>query len=372
MIQKKAGPPGGAVRQEGIALHQLNDYGAFPRFSAEAALYPEETLARVIAQYRGAYRIVTGQAELLAEVSGRLRHETEELARYPAVGDYVMVTAEGETAVIRRVLTRKSLFLRRAVGVSGQAQPVAANVDIVFLCMSLDRNFSLNRMERYLSIAWDSGATPVIVLTKADLCRDPARAVSQVEAISCFSDVLTLSMLDADICDRFAPYFAKGQTCAFIGSSGVGKSTLINCLLGSHVLSTQETGRSGKGRHTTTGREMFPCPLGGAVIDTPGMREMGAESADLSRTFAEIGELARQCRFRDCTHTGEPGCAVLAAVEQGLLDRRRLDSYRKLEHETSYDGLTSKEIEVKKAERMFREVGGMKQVRRVAREKRKS
>ena len=349
-------------------MHQWKVYGVSERFLTEATLYPEEILARVIAQYRGKYKIVTEQAELLAEVSGRLRYDTEELARYPTVGDYVMVTVEGELAVIHRVLRRKSLFVRRAVGVSGQAQPVASNVDVVFLCMSLNQNFSLNRMERYLSIAWDSGATPVIVLTKADLCKDLAQAVSQVEAISCFSDILTLSMFDGDICDKFAPYFAKGQTCAFIGSSGVGKSTLINCLLGAQVITTQEIGRGGKGRHTTTGREMFPCPLGGVVIDTPGMREMGAESADLSRTFAEIEDLARHCRFRDCTHTNEPGCAVLAAVEQGTLDQRRLDSYRKLEHESSYDGLSSKEIEAKKCERMFKAYGGMKQARRFAKE----
>ena len=351
-----------------MALHQLQTFGVSERFLAQATLYPEEVLARVIAQYRGKYKIVTEQAELLAELSGKLRYDTEELAQYPTVGDYVMVTVEGELALIHRVLSRKSLFVRKAVGVSGQAQPVAANVDIVFLCMSLNQNFSLNRMERYLSIAWDSGARPVIVLTKADLCEDITRAVSQVEAISCFSDIVTLSMFDKDICDKFSPFFAKGQTCAFIGSSGVGKSTLINCLLGAQVIATQEVGKADKGRHTTTGREMFPCPLGGVVIDTPGMREMGAQSADLSRPFADVEDLARHCKFRDCTHTSEPGCAVLAALEQGLLDQRRLDSYRKLAIEASYDGLTSKELEVKKAERIFKEVGGMKQVRRFAKE----
>ena len=351
---------------EVITLYQLHDYGVSERFLTQAASYPEYQLARVIAQYRGKYKIATEQTELLAEVSGKFQYEAAELPQYPAVGDYVMVAVEGELAIIHRVLPRKSLFVRKAVGVSGQAQPVAANVDITFLCMSLNQNFSLNRMERYLSIAWDSGATPVIVLTKSDLCENLEQAIGQVEAISCFSDILTLSMFDADICNKFAPYFAKQQTCAFIGSSGVGKSTLINRLLGAPVISTQEIGKGGKGRHTTTGREMFPCPLGGVVIDTPGMREMGAESADLSRTFAEIEDLAQQCRFRNCTHTNEPGCAVLAAVEQGLLDQRRLESYRKLEHETSYDGLNSKEIELKKCERMFKEIGGMKQARRFA------
>ncbi|MCI6041035.1 MAG: ribosome small subunit-dependent GTPase A, partial [Clostridiales bacterium] len=210
-----------------------------------------------------------------------------------------------------------------------------------------------------------------IVLTKSDLCEDLSRAIAQVEETSCFSDVVTLSMFDMDICKKFQPYFQKNQTCAFIGSSGVGKSTLINKLLGAQVITTQEIGKGDKGRHTTTGREMFPCPLGGVVIDTPGMREMGAESADLSKTFAEIEELAQHCRFRNCTHTNEPGCAVLAAVDLGELDGRRLESYHKLSHETSYDELSSREIEVKKCERMFKEVGGMKNARRFAKEQRK-
>ena len=311
----------------------LERYGVSERFLAQASLFPGYTLARVVAQYRGKYRIVTEREELPAEVSGRLRYDTDELAMYPAVGDYVMVDAAGDNAVIHQVLTRKSLFVRKAVGVSGQAQPVAANVDIVFLCMSLNQNFNLNRMERYLSVAWDSGATPVAVLTKSDLCRDLDRAVGQVERISCYSDVIPVSMYDADVCEKFLPYFRKNQTCAFIGSSGVGKSTIINELLGEPVIATQETGKGDKGRHTTTGREMFPCPGGGVVIDTPGMRELGAEGADLPKTFAEIEELAQNCRFRNCTHTNEPGCAVLQAVENGELDPRRLESYRKLEQE---------------------------------------
>lgn len=356
---------------EVTTLNQLNLFGVSQRFLTEAASYSEYQLARVIAQYRGVYKIVTEQTEMMAEISGKLRYGAQEPAQYPTVGDYVMVDVRPELAVIHRVLTRKSLFVRKAVGVSGQAQPVAANVDIVFLCMSLNQNFSLNRMERYLSIAWDSGATPVIVLTKADLCENLNQAIAEVEGISCFSDVIALSMFDADICEKFLPYFQKNQTCAFIGSSGVGKSTLINKLLGTEAIATQEIGKGDKGRHTTTGREMFSCPLGGVVIDTPGMREMGAESADLSKTFTEIEELAQRCRFRDCTHTNEPGCAVLKAVESGELDVRRLESYRKLEHETSYDGLSSKEIEVKKCERMFKEVGGMKNVRRFVRELKK-
>ena len=354
-------------------MHTLNDYGVTQRFLTEATLYPAYSLGRVVSQYRGKYKIATEQGETLAQISGKLRFETEELAQYPAVGDFVMVsqeTADSE-AVIHHILTRKSIFLRKAVGMTGQAQPVSANIDTVFLCMSLDQNYSLNRMERYLSIAWDSGAVPVIVLTKADLCEDLETVIRDIERISSFSDILSLSMFDEDISKKFAPYFAKNQTCAFIGSSGVGKSTLINKLLGEDLLETREIGKANKGRHTTTGREMYPCPLGGVVIDTPGMREMGAESTDLSRTFHEIEELAEQCRFRNCTHTGEPGCAVLAAIEEGTLDQRRLDSFLKLQNEASYDGLSSKEIETKKFERMFKEVGGMKNARKFAKEKNK-
>ena len=297
-----------------------------------------------------------------------MRFDTEELVQYPAVSDYVMISKQDDNSevIIHHILTRKSLFVRKAVGVSGQTQPVAANIDTVFLCMSLNQNFSLNRMERYLSIAWDSGATPVIVLTKADLCNDVSDAIREVEQISLFSDVIAISMFDTDIAKKFEPYFSKNQTCALSGSSGVGKSTMINRLLGEEVLETKEIGKADKGRHTTTGREMFPCPLGGVVIDTPGMREMGAESVDLSRTFHEIEELASQCKFRDCSHTNEPGCAVLAALEDGRIDQRRLDSYFKLQHEAGYDGLSSKEIEVKKLERMFKEVGGMKNARKFA------
>ncbi|MDY3619443.1 MAG: ribosome small subunit-dependent GTPase A [Agathobaculum sp.] len=354
-------------------LNYLKRYGVKDRFIAEAAQYPEYELARITAQYRGRYKVVTEHGEALAQLSGKMRFDTEELAQYPTVGDYAMVSKHDGHAetVIHRLLTRKSLFLRKAVGISGQAQAVAANVDTVFLCMSLNQNFNLNRMERYLSIAWDSGATPVVVLTKKDLCCDLETAVKEVEQIAFFSDVLVLSMFDEQLDEKFAPYFSEEHTCAFIGSSGVGKSTIINRILGKDVLETQEVGRDDKGRHTTTGREMFPCPLGGVVIDTSGMREMGAESADVSKAFCEIDDLAEQCRFRDCTHTNEPGCAVLAAIKNGVVDQRRLDSYLKLQQEAGYDGLSSKEIEAQKLDRMFKEVGGMKNARKFAKGQRK-
>lgn len=348
----------------------LMKYGLSDRFKNEATLYPELSLARITAQYRGLYKIVTAGGEGQAELSGKLRHETTELARFPTVGDFVMISPNvGGNAPIHHVLTRKSIFLRTAVGVSEQAQPVAANIDTVFLCMSLNHNFNLSRLERYLSVAWDSGATPVILLTKADLCADLSRTVSEVERVSSFSDVITTSVYDRDAVRTLAPYLKQGTTAAFIGSSGVGKSTLINKLMGTQALATGEIGKADKGRHTTTGRELFALPCGGTVIDTPGMRELGAESVNLLKSFDDIETLAAKCKFANCTHTKEPGCQVRQALADGGIDQRRLNSYLKLKLEAGYDGLNSKQIEVKKFERMFQEVGGMKNARKVAKEK---
>lgn len=353
-------------------MDHLEKYGITDRFKNEATIYPRFSLARIVAQHRGLYRIITESGELQAEISGKFRFETKELAKFPTVGDFVMVSAEDAGgAIIHHVLTRKSIFLRTAVGISGQAQPVAANIDVVFICMSLNNNFNLSRLERYLSVAWDSGATPVILLTKSDLCQGLDRALLEVEKVSSFTDIIPLSMFDDDIVAKLDRYLKRGTTAAFIGSSGVGKSTLINKLLGEQVLYTSEVGKADKGRHTTTGREMFLSPLGVVLIDTPGMRELGAESVDLSKSFEDIETLAGQCKFNNCTHTKEPGCAVLQALGDGHLDQRRLDSYRKLKIETGYDGLNAKEIENKKLERMFKDVGGMKNVRKFVKENRK-
>jgi ribosome biogenesis GTPase / thiamine phosphate phosphatase len=349
----------------------LKNYGLTERFVNEASMYEGFTLARVIAQYKGMYKIITADGEKLAQISGKLRHETTELAKFPAVGDFVMVQYEprDEQAMIHHILSRKSVFLRTAVGVSEQAQVVASNIDLVFICMSMNKNFNLSRLERYLSIAWDSGAKPVIVLTKADLCEHVSELVQEVEKVSCYAEMISTS-LEEDNVAKFGPYLKEGVTAAFIGSSGVGKSTLINQLLGQSVLETNDIGRKDKGKHTTTGREMFPCPLGGVVIDTPGMRELGAQSVDLSKTFSDLEELASQCRFSDCEHVHEPGCAIQKALSEGLIDQRRLDSYMKLKHEASYEGLNSKQIENQKLERMFKNVGGMKNFRKLTKDKR--
>ncbi len=344
----------------------IEAYGLSERYRALALAYPEWQLGRIIAQYRGLYKVSTDEGEKLFEISGKMRHEAQMRDEYPAVGDFVMVDndREDEHGIIHAVLPRKSMFARKAAGSGNQGQTIAANIDTVFLCMSLNKNYNLSRLERYLAVAWDSGATPVIVLTKTDLCEDLEGIMMEVERVSAFSDIINVSMFDEGIDEKFAPYLAVGKTAAFIGSSGVGKSTLINRLLGEEALATSDIGKDDKGRHTTTGREMFPARSGGAIIDTPGMRELGVDSADLGKSFDDIEILISGCKFTNCTHTNEKGCAVLAALEGGELDQRRWNNYLKLANEASYEGLGAKELEKKKMERMFKEVGGMKNARK--------
>lgn len=214
-----------------MAMDLLNQYGLSERFLTQATMYPDDTLARIIAQYRGKYKIVTAQGEMLAELSGRLRYDTDELAMYPAVGDYVMARVAADSAVIHHVLTRKSLFVRKAVGVSGQAQPIAANVDVVFLCMSLNHNFNLNRMERYLSIAWDSGATPVVVLTKSDLCQDLNKAVEQVEKYPAIPMSLRFLCMTQMFVRSFCPISGRIRPARLLAHQvSENQRSSINCL----------------------------------------------------------------------------------------------------------------------------------------------
>ncbi len=351
-------------------MNLLEKYGLNDYFKSLATMHPDFSIARVTQQHKGVYKIVTESEELSAEISGKFRYEANELVNFPTVGDFVMVSVNGakSNSIIHHVLQRKSIFVRTAVGTKGQAQAVASNIDIVFICMSLNENFNLSRLERYLSIAWDSGATPVVILTKADLCDDLQGHIDEVERVSSFADVVTLSKFDDNIEEKLAKYVGKGNTIAFIGSSGVGKSTLINKLLGEDdKIATADIGKGGKGRHTTTGREMFLSPQCDVLIDTPGMRELGAESADLSKSFDDIEQLAMSCKFADCTHTNEKGCAILSAIEDGSIDKRRFENYLKLKQEVSYEGLSSREIEVKKWERF----GGVKNLRKMGNEARK-
>lgn len=350
----------------------LHTIGLTERFEQEATLYSGLYLARVSVQHKGLYKVITDEGEIQAEISGKLGFAARESSDYPVVGDWVMVDRANDrsgNAIIHHILRRISIFERKAAGTVNQSQAVASNIDTVFICMSLNNNFNLRRLERYLSIAWDSMATPVVVLTKSDLCADISARLAKIHSVALGVDVLTTTSVDNEGFTVLNRYLGPGKTVAFIGSSGVGKSTLINRLVGKELLATKEIGGADKGRHTTTYRQLIPIPNGGVVIDTPGMRELGIESADLSKAFADIDELAQNCRFSDCKHLHEPGCAVRQAIERGELSPERLASYQKLETELNYQGLNSRQIEQEKVNRMFGGKGEMKQFRAMAKEK---
>lgn len=315
-------------------------YGLTERFQTLAKEFEELTAARVLSQEKGLYRIVTEKGEKLAEISGKFRYNTQILSDFPAVGDFVMVdwNEQGDNGIIHYILPRKSSFVRKAAGNAQNEQVVAANIDTIFLCMSLNNDFNLRRLERYLSIGWDSGATPVIVLTKSDLCEDLEDKLLEISSVAIGVELLVTTATEKNGYKELEPFLEKGKTVAFIGSSGVGKSTLINCLLGEERLDTNGLRNDDKGRHTTTRRELFVLPSGGVVIDTPGMREFGMwdNREGIDRTFSDIEELAEQCRFRNCTHSGEPDCAVQRALKRGKLTIERWQSYQKLKAESAY------------------------------------
>lgn len=351
----------------------MKTLGLTERFAAESALYGGLYVGRVFSQSKDIYRVMCEHGELLAEVSGKFRFEAKAPSDFPAVGDFVMLDGDAGAngnAIIHHMLSRKSAFIRSAAGTANGGQVVASNIDTVFICMSLNNDFNLRRLERYLSISWDSGATPVVVLTKSDLSEDVRQQLREVDAVAIGADILVTTAMREDGYEEIARYIKEGQTIAFIGSSGVGKSTLINRLMGEEKLDTQGLRSDDKGRHTTTRRELILLKNGGIVVDTPGMRELGLENADFSKAFADIDELASSCKFRDCKHGSEPGCAVQKAVCDGLLSAERLLSYQKLKKEAKYEGLNFKQIETLKLNEMFSEVGGMKNARKFTKGKR--
>jgi ribosome biogenesis GTPase / thiamine phosphate phosphatase len=315
----------------------LTALGWTPTLADTFAAHAAEGLvpARVALEHTHVYRVFTESGEWLARVSGRLRHQALKRADFPAVGDWVAIEppAEGADARIRAVLPRTSRFSRRAAGDPTEEQIVAANIDTVFLVSGLDGNFNPRRIERYLVVAWDSGATPVIVLNKADLVEDMATVIEEVRAVSGDVDVHTVSCRRPESLDVLRQYLRHGQTGALLGSSGVGKSSIVNQLIGHELMRTRDVRASdSKGRHVSTARQLVMLPGHGVLIDTPGMRELQLwESGDaVGGTFADIEERAIGCRFRDCQHGTEPGCAVRAAVTAGEIPATRLESFHKL------------------------------------------
>jgi len=303
--------------------------------------------ARVTEEHRNLYRVFSHHGELSAEVSGKFRFDSETRGQFPAVGDWTAISAipqEGK-GVIQALLPRKSVFERKVSGETTVEQVVAANVDIVLIICGLDNDFNIRRIERYLTLAWESGAMPVIVLNKADLCQNIEERIAEVSSVAIGVPLHVMSAKEGQGLEIFQQYLTPGTTAAFLGSSGVGKSSIINCLLGQENLRTQEVRESdGRGRHTTTYRQLILLPSGGIVIDTPGMRllKLWGDDSGLRRVFDEIEELGSSCRFRDCNHVGEPGCAVQAAIDSGSLSVDRYESYLKLRKEKRY--LESRQI----------------------------
>ena len=316
----------------------LVDLGWTPAFEEQFAPYAADGFepARVAVEHRDAYVVYTARGERQAELSGRLRHAAAERGELPAVGDWTAVTPT-EPALVQAVLQRRTAFSRLAATDHGQTveQVVAANVDVVFLTAGLDGDFNVRRLERYLTLGWESGASPVVVLTKLDLCDDVDAALLEVGSIAIGVPVHAVSNVTGEGVEELARYLSAGQTVAALGSSGVGKSSLVNRLAGEELMATADVRADGRGRHTTTARQLLILPGGGLFLDTPGMRELRLWDSDdgLATTFDDVTAAAARCRFRDCSHEAEPDCGVRAALAGGTLDEERYLSWRKLQNE---------------------------------------
>ena len=328
-------------------MYILEEWGWEPFFSQQLASEVESEYepARITGEYKGLYRISGPRGERWGEPSGRLWHQSAGGLGRPVVGDWTLVKAgNGEDRVmIHRVLERKNVLIRgiaeRRGESSGEEQALASNLDQAFVVTSLNRDLNPRRLERYLTLLYGCRIRPVIILTKADLCSDPGEAVVRVNAVAPGVEVLVVSVLSNQGLDGLRAYLVPGMTSVLLGSSGVGKSTLLNHLLGREALAVGGIREDDqRGRHTTTSRQMFSLPGGGMVIDTPGLRAIGLTGGgdDLSGAFSDIDRLSEGCRYPDCRHQGEPGCAVRAALEEGTLDEARFQGYLKLQKELSF------------------------------------
>jgi len=342
------------------------------RSLADASLAP----ARVAEEHRDAFVVLAGDDALRADVAGRLRHDARGRAAAPAVGDWVAVDArraEGR-ATIRAVLPRRGALVRKAAGTTSDAQVVAANLDVVFVVTSANQDFNVARIARYLAAAWESGAQPVVLVAKSDVAEDADSFVEEASAVAPGADVHAVSCVDGRGLDAVAAHLSPGRTAAFVGSSGVGKSTLINRLLGEERLATSAVrAHDDTGRHTTTRRHLVVLPSGALVVDTPGMRELGLYDAEdgLATAFSDVADLAAACRFRDCRHASEPGCGVRAAVESGALPRERLDQWFALARELAFETRKQSVRAMLEEKRRWKAAGRAARVReRIARDAR--
>jgi len=323
------------LEELGWDLHFANAFEELHRLELIAA--------RVINQSKNSYRVYGECGDLPASLSGRMLHNSNTGNSYPTVGDWVVIRLDSSAlrAVIEAILPRRSVFSRKVPGSRIEEQVVAANINLAFIVSGLDggRNLNLRRIERYLALSWSSGASPVIVLNKADLCTDIPACINDIERAVQEVPIHVVSAKERLGLDFLKEHFVRGTTAAFLGPSGVGKSSIINALLGEERLKVGEVrSQDRRGRHTTSHRELFLLPGGGVVIDTPGIREiqLWADQDALSGAFTDIEQLALECRFGNCTHTTEPGCAISNAIEQGTLDAKRFQSYMKLGKEIRY------------------------------------